>query len=252
MQNCYYPLPAQPQLPLPVDDDVPMERLDNLRLSSNDIRRPFMQLGAVSRAAGSAYVEFGRTRVVCAVYGPRTDTRARREFSREGQLICDVKYAPFADEWSRRERGQDADEMELSAILEEALAPAVMLHKMPKCVVSVFATVLENDGGVFAAVVNAASLALADAAVEMYDMVTAACAGFVNGSVILDPNRKEEERGDGMLTMAYMPSVGRLTYVLQSGKIDHTELQEAVDLCTDACTGVVRSLLVASLVQALS
>ncbi|KAG7385547.1 Exosome complex component MTR3 [Phytophthora pseudosyringae] len=252
MQNCYYPLPVQAPLPAPKDDDAPMERLDKSRASSDEMRRPFMQLGAVSGAAGSAYVELGRTRVVCAVYGPRTDTRARREFSKDGQLVCDVKYAPFADKATRRERGQDPDEMELSAIVEEALAPAVMLHKLPKCIVSVFVTVLEDDGGVFAAAINCASLALADAAVEMYDVVTASSAGIVNGLVVLDPSREEEQRGDGKLALAYMPSVGRVTYMLQAGKIHHTQLQEAVDLCTDACTGVTQSLLTASLVQALS
>lgn len=153
-----------------------MERADTKRVNSDEMRRPFMQLGAVSGAAGSAYVELGHTRVVCAVYGPRTDTRPRREFSKEGQIVCDVKYAPFADMMSRRERGQDPDEMELSAIVEEALTPAVMLHKLPKCIVSVFVTVLEDDGGVLAAAINCASLALADAAVEMFDLVTASSA----------------------------------------------------------------------------
>jgi ribonuclease PH len=195
MQNCYYPLPA-PQLPEPKDDDASMQRLDETRESSDEMRRPFMQLGAVSGAAGSAYVELGRTRVVCAVYGPRTDTRARREFSKDGQLVCDVKYAPFADKLTRRERGQDPDEMELSAIVEEALAPAVMLHKLPKCVLSVFVTVLEDDGGVFAAAINCASLALADAAVEMYDVVTAASAV----SFLLDLHW-EMQHTDGLMTL---------------------------------------------------
>ncbi|CAI5742191.1 unnamed protein product [Hyaloperonospora brassicae] len=252
MQNCYYPLPVQPRVPVPAKGGASAQRLDATRASTDDMRRPFMQLGAISGAAGSAYVELGRTRVVCAVYGPRADTRARREFSKEGQLVCDVKYAPFADEWTRRERGQDPDEMELSAIMEEALAPAVMLHKLPKCIVSVFVTVLENDGGVLTAAINCASLALVDAAVEMYDVVTAASVGIVNGFVVLDPNRDEEQRGDGRLALAYMPSMERVTYMLQAGKIQHAQLQEAVDLCTDACTGVTQSLLTASVVQALS
>ncbi|CAH0475638.1 unnamed protein product [Peronospora belbahrii] len=252
MQNCYSPLPVQPQLPVSIDNDASMKRLDTSRQSYDEMRRSFMQLGAVTSAVGSAYVEVGCTRVVCAVYGPRTDTRARREFSKEGQLVCDVKYAPFADKLARRERGQDPDETELSTILQEALAPAVMLHKLPKCILSVFVTILEDDGGVFTAAINSASLALADAAVEMYDMVTAASAAIINESVIFDPNREEEQRGDGKLTLAYMPSMGRVTYMLQAGKVHHTQLQEAVDLCTDACTGVTRSMLTASLVQALS
>lgn len=106
MQNCYFPVASA------AADEASKalleqgKRLDGARASSDELRRAFMRLGVVSGAAGSAYVEMGRTRVVCAVYGPRNDTRARREFSKEGQLVCDFKYAPFADPEGRRERGQ--------------------------------------------------------------------------------------------------------------------------------------------------
>lgn len=192
MQNCYFPVAAAPKPVRPIDAEendknAPVQdpvralleqgvRLDRARKSSDELRAAFMQLGVVSGAAGSAYVELNRTRVVCSVYGPRNDTRSRREFSNEGQLVCDVKYAPFADKVGRRERGQDADELEMSSILTQALAPAVMLHKLPKCVVSIYVVVLESDGGELAAAINCASLALVDAAVEMYDVVTASAA----------------------------------------------------------------------------
>lgn len=61
----------------------------------------------------------------------------------------------------------------MSSILTQALSPAVMLAKLPKCVVSIYVVVLESDGGELAAAINCASLALIDAAVEMYDIVTA-------------------------------------------------------------------------------
>lgn len=179
MQNCYFPTTAAPASdaldPVRALLDT-ASRLDGVRASSDELRAAFLQLGVVSGAAGSAYVELGRTRVVCSAFGPRNDTRSRREFSNQGQLVCDVKFAPFADRVGRRERVQDADELELSAVLAQALAPAVMLHKLPKCVVSLYVVVLESDGGELAAAINCASLALVDAAVEMYDVVTAAAA----------------------------------------------------------------------------
>ncbi|KAF1336681.1 Exosome complex exonuclease mtr3-like protein, partial [Globisporangium splendens] len=264
MQNCYFPVNAKPAR---AHGDVkdkgdavvdPIKallekavRLDELRSSSDEMRQAFMKLGVVSGASGSAYVEFNRTRVVCSVYGPRNDTRSRREFSNEGQLVCDFKYAPFADPVGRRERGQDPDELEMSSILTQALSPAVMLSKLPKCVVSIYVAVLESDGGELAAAINCASLALIDAAVEMYDIVTASGAGIVNSKVVLDPCHKEEVYGDGKLVLAFMPTMGKVTYMLQAGKIEHAQLQEAVDLCTDACSGVMKTMMTASLVQAL-
>ncbi|DBA01606.1 TPA: hypothetical protein N0F65_011362 [Lagenidium giganteum] len=258
MQNCYFPTVARKQ-----DEDLAQlqeaieqlrtkhQRLDGARKSLDELRPAFLKLNVVHGAAGSAYVELGRTRVVCSVYGPRNDSRSRKEFSNEGQLVCDFKYAPFADAQGRRERGQDADELELSSILTQALSPAVMLHKLPKCVVSIYVVVLENDGGELAAALTAASLALMDAAVEMYDMVTAATAGIVQGCVVLDPCHEEAIRGDGHVTLAYMPQRSQVTYMLQSGKIEHTDLQEAVDLCTDACTGIMQRMTTAALMQAI-
>lgn len=140
----------------------------------------------------------------------------------------------------------------MSSILTQALAPAVMLSKLPKCVVSIYIVVLESDGSELAAAVNCASLALVDAAVEMYDMVTASSAGVLNKRIVLDPSREEELQGDGKLMLAYMPSLGKVTYMLQAGKIHHSQLQEAVDLCTDACSGILKTMATASLLKALA
>lgn len=119
MQNCYFPVNAKPVRKHGETQGKEGEegdsvksllqkaiRLDEMRKSSDELRPAFMKLGVVSGASGSAYVEFNRTRVVCSVYGPRNDTRSRREFSNEGQLVCDFKFAPFADPVGRRERGQ--------------------------------------------------------------------------------------------------------------------------------------------------
>ncbi|KAJ0398762.1 hypothetical protein P43SY_009830 [Pythium insidiosum] len=257
MQNCYFPVAAAAAAESGVSAEAQRAliektlRMDRVRQSADELRPTFMKLGVVSGAAGSAYVEFHRTRVVCSVYGPRNDTRSRREFSQEGQLVCDFKFAPFADAAGRRERGQDDDELELSSILTQALAPAVVLSKLPKCVVSIFVVVLESDGGELAAAINCASLALVDAAVEMYDVVTAASAAVVDSRVVLDPCHAEEARGDGKVVLAFMPTLGRLTHTLQSGKLQHAQLQEAVDLCTDACSGVLKNMLTAAITQAL-
>lgn len=140
----------------------------------------------------------------------------------------------------------------MSAVLAQALSPAVMLEALPKCVVSIYVTVLERDGGELAAAINCASLALVDAAVEMYDVVTAASVGVVGPNVVLDPCRQEETLGEGRVVLAYMPSVGKVTHMLQAGKVQHKQLEEAVDLCTDACIGAVKMLTTAALVQALS
>jgi hypothetical protein len=68
---------------------------------------------------------------------------------------------------------QRAAEKELASCLAAALEPAVDLAKLPKSVVDVYVLVMEAGGSEAATAATAASLALADAGVEMFDLVAA-------------------------------------------------------------------------------
>ena len=65
-------------------------------------------------------------------------------------------------------------ERDLSKQIETAMLSSVMMHKYPKSVIDVFILVLECDGEASALShsINCASLALCDADVEMYDIVS--------------------------------------------------------------------------------
>lgn len=125
--------------------------------------------GAVRAAVGSAIFELGGTRVVCAVYGPQVD--ARQEFSERGRLACEVKIAAFA----RPQRGAAAtasvDESAMAAEMHTALAPSLRLEAYPKSLWQLCAFVVEDDGSALPSLINCASLALADAGVQMFDLV---------------------------------------------------------------------------------
>lgn len=47
-----------------------------------------MQTGVISQAAGSAYAELGRTKVMVAVYGPRPAVRAVNVYVPSLPLLC--------------------------------------------------------------------------------------------------------------------------------------------------------------------
>ena len=60
-----------------------------------------VKTGVISQAAGSAYVELAKTKVMCGVYGPRQPQRVDgMEFGR-GRLDVDVKLATFATAGAR-------------------------------------------------------------------------------------------------------------------------------------------------------
>merc|ERR1712150_59026 len=89
--------------------------------------------------------------------------------------------------------------------------------------------VIEDDGCALAAAVNAASLALANAGLLMYDFVAAV--GYKlenenNGQVCIDPN------GEGLsdATCAYLPSIGQMSLFEVTKSIDDNKLDEILEL----------------------
>lgn len=67
---------------------------------------------------------------------------------------------------------------------------------------SVHLEVLQDEGLVFDAAVTCASLALADAGVEMIDVVSCCTVSFHAGSImVMDPNKAESEGEEGRVTI---------------------------------------------------
>ena len=102
-----------------------------------------IKTGVISQAAGSAYVEFDKTKVMCAVYGPRQGggKAAGGATNEQGRLEVDVKLATFATPGARGKAGQGDAEREFSTLVLRALEGAVIAETFPKTSVDVYATV---------------------------------------------------------------------------------------------------------------
>jgi exosome complex component MTR3 len=243
LNNCYKPAVAPPKVPPVV---APTFAREGAR-SDNHFRQIFTKLGVIDQAAGSSHVQIGQTKVVCGVYGPREGQRPGQEFSEEGQLVCDFKFAPFACRDGRRLRGQGEDEQDLSIAVQNALHASVQLHKLPKSVIDIYIVVLQADGGELGAAITAASLALADAGIELYDLVAACSAGCVvdkladqeqgQQRLILDPSLAEvaDPHFHAQSTLAVMPTLGGVTTVLHAGPMSALKAIEAAELCAQGC-----------------
>lgn len=208
-----------------------------------DARPIFLKADVISQAKGSAYLEMGNTKIICAVYGPREIVK-RLDFSINGQLYCEFKYATFACRL-RRQFQQDNEEKDLSRVLKQALEPAVCLYKFPKAQVDVFVTVLDNDGGAFSGAITAAGVALANAGIPMYDLLIGSSLCSSHENLVLDPTESEEtglqndSDGDstccGNVTLGLMPSLQQVTCLIQDGVIEKHVLVQAIKSLTDYC-----------------
>ncbi|KAI9195140.1 hypothetical protein LWI28_012141 [Acer negundo] len=193
-------------------------------------RPAFFRTGAVNSASGSAYAEFGNTKVIVSVFGPRESKKAMM-YSDVGRLNCNVSYTTFAT----HVRGQGSDNKEFSSMLHKALEGAIILESFPKTTVDVFALVLESGGSDLPVVISCASLALADAGIMMYDLVTSVSVSCLGKNLLIDPILEEESCQDGSLMIACMPSRYEVTQLTVTGELSAPNLSEAMQLCLDAC-----------------
>ncbi len=83
--------------------------------------------------------------------------------------------------------------------LARALAPIIITSLAPRCAVQIEVQVVQEDGALFAAALNAACLALLDAGVACVAPVAAVTvAVLADGTLLIDPDAREEKvRGGG-------------------------------------------------------
>ncbi|KAL3645313.1 Exosome complex component RRP41-like [Castilleja foliolosa] len=197
----------------------------------HDCRPAYLRTGSVISASGSAYAEFGNTKVIVSVFGPRESKKAMM-YSDTGRLNCNVSYTTF----STPVRGQAPETKDLSSTLHKALEGAIILKSFPKTTVDVFALVLESGGSDLPVITTCASLALADAGIMLYDIITSVSVSCVGKNIIIDPLSEEENYQDGSMVITCMPSRNEVTQMTVTGEWSTTSIHEAMQLCLDACS----------------
>jgi len=218
-------------------EGIKLIRDDGLRIDGRkpDELRPLkIEANVLHRADGSAYVEWGQNKVLAAVYGPReTHPRYAQRMDR-GNVQCRYNMAPFSVV-DRRRPGPDRRSIEISKVTAEAFERAVLTEKFPRATVDIYIEVLEANAGTRCAGITAASVALADAGVPMRDLVAACAAGKVDGQVVVDIGKDEDNFGQADLPMAIMPRTGEILLLQMDGHLTAEELEKAMDMAMDAC-----------------
>ncbi len=209
------------------------------RVENGALRPIFVRGGILSQPHGSAYYEAGGTKVFCAVNGPHASSS-----SVECSVQCEVRWASFARTAEKTEADNSGGggisnlERELSSGLTRTMTATVLLEHYPKSRIDVSVFVLEDDGSAYAAIVSAASMALAEAGIAMRDLVCAASAVLKDDKIILDPCAAEEETADGSVLVAYQPTFGKVTDVIQTGEMGPMMVINALRVCTESAVQV--------------
>jgi len=211
---------------------IKLLREDGLR---HDGRRPDelrpirMQVGVLNKASGSALVEYGATKVLAAVHGPREIPQRHLLLPNRAILRCRYHMLTFSTH-ERKSPAPSRREIELSKVIREALEPVVIAEVFPRTAIDVFIEVINADGGTRTASVTAASLALADAGIPMRDLVVGVAVGKVDGVLVLDIDEIEDMYGEADMPVAVAPSLGLVTLLQLNGVLTREEFNEALKL----------------------
>lgn len=195
----------------------------------NELRPLSMEVSILDSPDGSALVEMGKTKAIAAAYGP--SEVHPRHLAREDRAILQTFYrmTPFSV-GERRAPKPSRREKEISRVVSNALQPVLFLERFPGMGISVYGLIIQADGGTRTAVINAASLALADAGVGMKDLVSSVAAGVVGEQPILDLNGIEDQTGHADVPIAYIPTKDQITLMQMDGRIPPRLFDECFEL----------------------
>jgi len=212
-------------------------RVDGRRY--DELRPIKMEVGVLDKSDGSAYVEFGKTRVFAAVFGPREVHPRHLSLPDRAILNCRYHMTSFSVE-ERKPLGMTRREVELSKVIREALETVVFLEEFPRTCIDIYIEVVQADGGTRTTGLTAASLALADAGIPMADLIAAVAVGKVDGHLVLDLNDVEDKYGEADMPMAMAPRFDSIVLLQLNGRISKDEFPKALALAKKGIMEIYR------------
>jgi len=210
---------------------------DGLRLDGRkkeELRPIKIEVGVLKRADGSCYLEHGGNKVMAAVYGPREVHP--RHLQRPTKAVLRYKYNMASFSVGERKRpGPDRRSIEISKVSREAMESVVFRERFPKTAIDIFVEVLQSDAGTRAAGINAAAVAMADAGIPMKGLVTSCAFGKIDGEVVLDLSKEEDNFGDADVPVTMIPRTEEITMIQMDGNLTFDEYKEGMELVINGC-----------------
>lgn len=227
-------------------------RIDNR--AADEMRPVLIRPNWLTFAEGSALVEFGETRVLCAATLTEGVPFWQRASS-SGWVNAEYAMLPRADRVRTERdsvRGQvDGRAHEISRLISRALRSVVDLAALGEWTIQLDCDVLQADGGTRTAAITGGYVALAGALAGLRDQgvlsnvedvligsVAAVSVGIVDGARAMDLCYQEDVRASADLNVVYTGDGGLIEV---QGAADHAPLSRAeldglLNLAADGCT----------------
>jgi exosome complex component RRP41 len=181
--------------------------------------------------------------VLVSVHGPHEVSRRAKAGAQHDRavLTCDYVAMPYATGEHKPQSASDRAAAEMAASIRRVFEPVVQTQLYPRSQIDVSICLLQSDGGVRSAAINATTLALIDAGVAMEDFVCACSAGSVHGALLLDLNAQEDGAG-AEFAVAYLPRAERVSFVQLEAKVPLSSMEETLNFALEGCRQVYQVL----------
>ncbi|WP_166352886.1 ribonuclease PH [Phytoactinopolyspora limicola] len=228
-----------------------MSRLDGR--SADELRQVRFTRGWLAHAEGSVLVEFGQTRVLCAVSATEGVPRWRKG-SGQGWVTAEYSMLPRSTN-TRSDRESVKGRLggrthEISRLIGRSLRGIVDMSTLGENTLVVDCDVLQADGGTRTAAITGAYIALHDAVdwlrqrgllageTVLLDAIAAISVGVVDGTPLLDLNYEEDVRAETDMNVVM---TGAGTYIEVQGTAEgapfaRAELDELLRLAESGCS----------------
>lgn len=195
------------------------------------IRSLTTEFGCLTRQDGSASLSQGDTSTLCVAYGP-TEVRITKELI--DKATVEVVYKPKIGLPRPKERKWER-------VIRNSLEPAIMTNLHPRSSITIVVQETEDMGSKLACMINAACLALLDAAVNLNYMVAAIAVSIdESGQVFVDPTKRVEDGGKANMTLVFDSCDMNIVTAVSSGQFSCEEYQQCVTLAKDAASTVFK------------
>ncbi|MFH1247474.1 MAG: exosome complex exonuclease Rrp41 [Candidatus Micrarchaeota archaeon] len=206
--------------------------------SFTDLRPLKITAGVLKQADGSAMIEWGKNRIIAAVYGPHEVFPKFLTDNRKALVSARYIMAPFSSLEDHGRSGPNRRSIEISKVAKHVFENVILTSKFPKTIIDIHMDVVQSDGGTRIAAITAASVALADAGIPMKDLVAGVAVGKIDGELVVDLDKLEDNYGESDGAVVVSPRTGEILLFQLEGLLTPEEVKRTVRLASEAALKV--------------
>ncbi|KAK2958446.1 putative Exosome complex component RRP41 like protein [Blattamonas nauphoetae] len=177
----------------------------------------------------------GGTEVRATVTGPRQDHQKSGTNKDRGTIETGFFISPFAPVDRKNSSRFDKRSKETQALLIHLFESIVILDQLPRSSIQINITVIDSDGSLQAATINAAVLALVSAGIPMKSLVSACEVSLIDDEILLDPTQDETYFASGTLLTGHVTHSNDIALMESTGQIPHDTLTSMLAQAHQGC-----------------